>query len=172
MCVQSKLLIFQFLTTILLAYLQPLWKWFINFSVHPTKPACYCQKYLPKIILGSHFLLKNSSGFSILSGKKVQTLGLQGPSSVLTSCSIFYDSVLTSFCDLIFLFLNSSSCLVFTSQIAHLTYYLVLNLFVYIISHDQHEKHQDRIFDYSASTLSKKTLCNDVKVLYPCYVIQ
>lgn len=157
MCVQSKLLIFQFLTTILLAYLQPLWKWFINFSVHPTKPACYWQKYLPKIILGS---LKNSSGFSIPSGKKVQTLGLQGPSSVLTSCSIFYDSVLTSFCDLIFLFLNSSSCLVFTSQIAHLTYYLVLNLFVYIISHDQHEKHQDRIFDYSASTLSFVELNN------------
>ena len=52
-----------------MAHFQHVLIWSINFSPHPIQSAHCCQKYLPEITLGSHSLLKNSSGFSVLQKK-------------------------------------------------------------------------------------------------------
>lgn len=52
-----------------MAHFQHVLTWSINFSLHPIQSAHCCQKYLPEITLGSHSLLKNSSGFSVLQKK-------------------------------------------------------------------------------------------------------
>lgn len=59
----------QVLTSAHRAHFQHVLIWSINFSLYPIQPACCCQKCLPEITLGSHSLLKNSSGFSVLQKK-------------------------------------------------------------------------------------------------------